>query len=69
MKIIHQSGYSNEELLEYKPVVYRNLIECAQDLVRGATLFVLPLIWFPDAVDIGAEVQQSWHKAFVMLAK
>ncbi len=36
MKIIHQSGYSNEELLEYKPVVYRNLIECAQDLVRGA---------------------------------
>jgi guanine nucleotide-binding protein G(i) subunit alpha len=36
MKIIYQSGYSKEEFMEYKPVVYRNLIECAQDLVRGA---------------------------------
>lgn len=35
MKIIHQNGYSKEELIRFKPVVYRNLVDSARDLVRG----------------------------------
>jgi guanine nucleotide-binding protein G(i) subunit alpha len=33
MKIIHQSGFSHDELLVYRSVVNRNLVESAQALV------------------------------------
>lgn len=33
MKIIHQNGYSNEELLSFRPTIFRNLIDSAQDIV------------------------------------
>jgi len=33
MKIIHQNGYTNEELLSFKPTVFRNLVDSAQDVV------------------------------------
>ncbi|KIM27600.1 hypothetical protein M408DRAFT_71246 [Serendipita vermifera MAFF 305830] len=33
MKIIHQNGYSNEELLTFRPTIFRNLIDSAQDIV------------------------------------
>jgi hypothetical protein len=35
MKIIHQNGYSRDELAKYKHVVYRNLVDSAQDIVRA----------------------------------
>ena len=34
MKIIHQNGYTHDELLVFRLVVYRNLIESAQAIVR-----------------------------------
>ncbi|KAG6826031.1 guanine nucleotide-binding protein subunit alpha [Tricholoma furcatifolium] len=33
MKIIHQGGYNSSELLEYRPTIYRNLIDSAQALL------------------------------------
>ena len=33
MKIIHQNGYSDEELLSFRPTIFRNLIDSAQDIV------------------------------------
>jgi guanine nucleotide-binding protein G(i) subunit alpha len=30
MKIIHLKGYSREELANYRPTVYKNLLECAK---------------------------------------
>lgn len=34
MKVIHQNGYTQEELIEYKPFVYRNLLECAKAIAK-----------------------------------
>lgn len=34
MKIIHQDGYKQEELIPFRSVVYDNLIESAQAVVR-----------------------------------
>ncbi|CDH48751.1 g-protein alpha subunit [Lichtheimia corymbifera JMRC:FSU:9682] len=39
MKIIHQNGYSTDELETWRPTVYKNLIECAQVLVNGLEKF------------------------------
>ncbi|KAJ9096035.1 guanine nucleotide-binding protein subunit alpha [Naganishia friedmannii] len=33
MKIIHQNGYSKDELLQFKYVIYKNLIDSAQALI------------------------------------
>jgi hypothetical protein len=35
MKIINQNGYTKEELQSWKIIVYRNLIESAQTLVKA----------------------------------
>lgn len=35
MKIIHLKGYSEDELYNYRPTVFKNLIECAK-AVAGA---------------------------------
>ncbi|KAI8966921.1 heterotrimeric G-protein alpha subunit, GPA3-like protein [Mycotypha africana] len=39
MKIIHQNGYSREELLNWKLTVYRNLIQSAQAIVKALRQF------------------------------
>lgn len=41
MKIIHQNGYSNEELYPWRITVYKNLIESAQSLIFGVMKFGL----------------------------
>jgi guanine nucleotide-binding protein G(i) subunit alpha len=33
MKIIHQNGFSASELAEYRPVVYKNVLDSAQAIV------------------------------------
>ncbi|KAG7666443.1 GPA2 [[Candida] subhashii] len=33
MKIIHQDGYSEEELIEYKPFVYKNVLDCIKSII------------------------------------
>lgn len=33
MKIIHQNGYSQAELLSFRPTIFRNLVDSAQDIV------------------------------------
>lgn len=33
MKIIHQGGFTTDQLLEYRPTVYRNVVECARSVV------------------------------------
>lgn len=35
MKIIHQNGYTRQELEPFKQIVYRNLVDSAQDIVRA----------------------------------
>ncbi|CAM0135766.1 unnamed protein product [Umbelopsis sp. WA50703] len=41
MKIIHQNGYSEEELYPWRITVYKNLIESAQSLIFGMMKFGL----------------------------
>jgi len=41
MKIIHQNGYSVEELALYRLTVYKNLLDCAKALIEGYRLFEL----------------------------
>lgn len=41
MKIIHQNGYTAEELAQYRMVVYKNLIDSAQSLVLAMRRFAL----------------------------
>ena len=33
MKIIHQDGFSDAELAEYRPVVYNNVLDSAQHII------------------------------------
>lgn len=35
MKILHQNGYSKEELLEYKPFVYKNVMDCIKSVINA----------------------------------
>ena len=39
MKIIHQNGFTREELASWKLVVYRNLVDSAQGIVRAMQRF------------------------------
>jgi guanine nucleotide-binding protein subunit alpha len=39
MKIIHQNGYTKEELVNWKLIVYRNLIQSAQAIVNALDQF------------------------------
>lgn len=41
MKIIHQNGYTVEELALYRLTVYKNLLECAKSLIGGYEQFSL----------------------------
>lgn len=35
MKILHQNGYTQEELFEYKPFVYKNVLECIKSVINA----------------------------------
>jgi guanine nucleotide-binding protein G(i) subunit alpha len=41
MKIIHQGGYTKEELLAMRPLIRRNLLECARDIVNALNKYQL----------------------------
>lgn len=41
MKIIHQNGYTVEELALYRLTVYKNLLECARNLIGAYDQFDL----------------------------
>lgn len=43
MKIIHQNGYSQEDLLMYKTTVYKNLLDSAKSIVAALDQFNLSL--------------------------
>jgi guanine nucleotide-binding protein G(i) subunit alpha len=39
MKIIHQSGYTVEELSMYRMTIYKNLVDCAKALIGAMRQF------------------------------
>jgi guanine nucleotide-binding protein G(i) subunit alpha len=39
MKIIHQNGYTLEELAMYRLTIYKNLVDCAKALVQALRQF------------------------------
>lgn len=39
MKIIHQNGYTVDELAMYRLTIYKNLVDCAQALVGALQQF------------------------------
>jgi guanine nucleotide-binding protein G(i) subunit alpha len=41
MKIIHQNGYSREELLAFRPLIWKNLLESGRDVVQALAKFKL----------------------------
>lgn len=41
MKIIHQNGYSVDELVLYRHTIYKNLIDCAKALVGAMRQFAV----------------------------
>lgn len=43
LKILHQNGFSREELLEYKPFIFDNIIETGKDLVKARRRFNIAL--------------------------
>ncbi|SCU93380.1 LAME_0F03598g1_1 [Lachancea meyersii CBS 8951] len=43
LKIIHQNGFSPEELAEYRPFIYDNIVETGKDLVNARIRFEVPL--------------------------
>lgn len=43
MKIIHLKGYSDDELYNYRPTVFKNLIECAKAVLTAMQQFEIEL--------------------------
>lgn len=41
MKIIHQNGYSRDELIAFRPLIWKNLLESARDVVQALRKFNL----------------------------
>jgi hypothetical protein len=41
MKIIHQNGYSCEELLAFRPLIWKNLLESGRDVIQAMAKFNL----------------------------
>lgn len=41
MKIIHQNGYTRDELLAFRPLIWKNLLESARDVVQALGKFNL----------------------------
>lgn len=39
MKIIHLKGYSEDELYNYRPTVFKNLVECAKAVIAAMRQF------------------------------
>lgn len=39
MKIIHQNGYSVDELAQYRLTVFKNLVDCAKSLIEAMRQF------------------------------
>lgn len=39
MKIIHQNGYSDEELQMYRTTIYKNVLDCARALISAMRQF------------------------------
>jgi guanine nucleotide-binding protein subunit alpha len=39
MKIIHLKGYSEDELFNYRPTVFKNLVECAKAVITAMQQF------------------------------
>lgn len=42
MKIIHLKGYSDDELYNYRPTVFKNLVECTKAVIMAMQLFDIP---------------------------
>lgn len=43
LKILHQNGFTHEELLEYRSVVYRNILDIGRDLLQARKKFQIEL--------------------------
>lgn len=43
LKILHQNGFSKEELLEYRPFIFDNVIETGKDLAKARRMFNVEL--------------------------
>jgi guanine nucleotide-binding protein G(i) subunit alpha len=39
MKIIHLKGYSEDELYNYRPTIFKNLMECAKAVIHAMRQF------------------------------
>ena len=39
MKIIHLKGYSDDELYNYRPTIFKNLMECAKAVIHAMRQF------------------------------
>lgn len=57
MQILHLDGFSHDELVQQKPLVYFNIIDSCQKLINAARNFGLEL---PDDVRPLASSPQGW---------
>lgn len=43
LKILHQNGFTHDELLEYRSVVFKNILDIGKELVEARSKFNVPL--------------------------
>jgi len=61
MKIIHQDGFSDSELADYRPVVYKNVLDSAQQVVSYMKKIGL------DCVEYSNRVRSSFSSPFHLI--
>jgi guanine nucleotide-binding protein G(i) subunit alpha len=58
MKILHKDGYTKEELYEYKPFVYKNVLDCIRNVIN-AIIELQPDLIKKDDIDVDTKSEES----------
>jgi guanine nucleotide-binding protein G(i) subunit alpha len=61
MKIIHQNGYTRDELLSFRPLIWKNLLESARDVILALTRFTLEPITPTNKVHSVFDLSRSYR--------
>jgi hypothetical protein len=62
MKIIHHKGYSQEEKENYKPIIYRNIVEAMMSLIQASLKLGIAIKKPENRVELFYKIKERAHK-------
>lgn len=65
MKILHKNGFSESEAYEYKPFVYKNVLDCIKNVIN-AIIDLQPELIAPEGTEPDANGHESEEKTHIL---